>query len=221
MQSVYSKTIAVVIACASGGAALGNIFIGSSVNFNNGDAGAWTNGIVADPAIMPGGPGGDSDMYLRVTSDGASQGGKLTIFNNSENWTGMWRAAGITRVEMDLRNFDPQGRTLSMRMGFLTSAGQGQPGWCTQAFSLPADGQWHHAVFLISPEAMVSVGSPWDWQTAMDWVTQVRIFHSVNPSPVGVNIASSVGIDNIIALPAPGSAALLGLCGLAGTRRRR
>jgi hypothetical protein len=69
---------------------------------------------------------------------------------------------------------------------------------------------------------MVSVGSPWDWETAMQWVTQLRIFHSTTPSAVGTNFASSVGIDNIVALPAPGAAAGLALAGcLSGIRRRR
>ncbi|MFT3684943.1 MAG: hypothetical protein QM783_08465 [Phycisphaerales bacterium] len=100
-------------------------------------------------------------------------------------------------------------------MGFLASAGPGQPGWCTQAYQLPADGQWHHAVFLISAQSMVSVGSPYDWETAMQMVNQVRIFHSTNPSAVGVNFASSVGIDNIVALPAPAPR----LCCLQAARR--
>ena len=199
-----------------------NIVIGSTSNFNSGDSGGWTNGQVADPVITLGGPGGPNDPYLRVTSDGSGSGGKLTVFNNTDAWTGLWLTAGVVRVEMDFRNFDPQGRTLSMRMGFLASAGQGQPGWCTDAFSLPADGQWHHAVFILSPSTMISVNSPLDWETAMQWVTQVRIFHSVTPSPVGTNFASSVGIDNIVAMPAPGAACVLMLGGsMAGTRRRR
>jgi hypothetical protein len=55
----------------------------------------------------------------------------------------------------------------------------------------------------------------------MQLVNQVRIFHSTNPSAVGVNFASSVGIDNIVALPAPGAAVLLSVGGIVALRRRR
>lgn len=202
-------------------AASADVFIGSTSNFNNGDADGWSNGLNPDPELLPGGPAGPEDYYMRISSDGAGAGGKLTVFNNSPNWTGLWLTAGVVRVEMDLRNFDSQGRDLHMRLGFLVSGGQNQPGWCTNAFVVPADGQWHHAVFILSPQTMVSVGSPWDWETAMQWVTQLRLFHSVTPSSVGTNFASSVGVDNIRALPSPGAAVCLALAGgLAGSRRR-
>ena len=214
--------VAVVAAACLPFAARADVFIGSTRNFNNGESGGWSNGLNPDPQILPGGPGGAYDLYMRMTSDGAGAGGKLTVFNNSPEWTGMWLTAGVIRVEMDFRNFDAQNRDLHMRLGFLTSGGQGQPGWCTNAFIVPADGQWHHAVFILSPQTMVSVGSPWDWETAMQWVTQLRLFHSVTPSAVGTNFSSTVGVDNIVALPAPGAAAGLLLAGcVAGARRRR
>ncbi|HZW06934.1 MAG TPA: hypothetical protein VFF65_07400 [Phycisphaerales bacterium] len=216
------RVSAAVAACALPCAAsLAKIAIGTSNNFNNGETGNWSNGAVTDPIVLPGGPAAPTDPYLRVSSDGSGAGGKLTVFNNGDDWTGLWLTAGITHVEMDFRNFDPQGRTLHMRMGFLVSAGQGQPGWCTAAFAVPADGQWHHAVFTISEATMTRVGNAFDWETALQWVTQVRIFHSTNPSVVGTNFASSVGIDNIIALPGPGAAAVLLLGSAAALRRRR
>jgi hypothetical protein len=215
---VCAAVAACVLPCAG---VLADVSIGTTSNFNNNDIQGWTNGQVADPVIQLGGPAGPTDPFLRVTSDGSGSGGKLTVFNNNAEWTGLWVSGGITRVEMDFRNFDPQGRTLSMRMGFLASAGPGQPGWCTSAFSLPADGQWHHAVFTISEAAMTRVGNALDWETVMQLSTQIRIFHSVNPSTVGTNFASSVGIDNIVALPAPGAGALLALAGVAAGRRKR
>ncbi len=223
MQTRVSQlAVAAAGALTAACSASANIAIGSSSNFNNFDSGQWSNGVqTADPAIMLGGPAGPNDPYLRVTSDGAGAGGKLTVFNNASEWTGLWLTAGITRVEMDFRNFDPQNRTLYMRLGFLTSAGQGQPGWCTNAFLVPADGQWHHAVFTITPETMTRVGNAYDWETAMQWVTQLRILHSITPSPVGTNFASSVGIDNIIALPLPGTLTALAPCGMLLLRRRR
>ncbi|MDP1662294.1 MAG: hypothetical protein Q8L55_10310 [Phycisphaerales bacterium] len=217
--SLLAASAACVFPCMSG---LADIAIGSSSNFNNFDADQWSNGVVTtDPVIMLGGPAGPSDPYLRVTSDGSGAGGKLTVFNNSSEWTGLWLTAGITRIEMDFRNFDPQNRTLYMRLGFLTSAGQGQPGWCTDAFLVPADGQWHRAVFTITPATMTRVGNAYDWETAMQWVTQLRILHSITPSPVGTNFTSSVGIDNIIALPVPGTLAAFSPGCLLLLRKRR
>ncbi|HYD01091.1 MAG TPA: hypothetical protein VEB22_07680 [Phycisphaerales bacterium] len=221
MTNRLRVSAAIAVCALPCSAATADIVIGTTTNFNNGETGNWTNGAVADPVVLPGGPAGPTDPYLRVASDGGGAGGKLTVFNNDPQWTGLWLTAGITHVEMDFRNFDPQGRTLQMRMGFLVSAGQGQPGWCTAAFAVPADGQWHHAVFTISESTMTRVGNALDWQTAMQWVTQVRIFHSTNPSVVGTNIASSVGIDNIIALPTPTAAAALALTSLSALCRRR
>lgn len=215
---VSAALAACIVPCAAG---LGDVVIGSTSNFNDMGSGGWSNGQAPDPDIQLGGPAGPTDPFLRVTSDGSGAGGKLTVFNNEPDWTGLWITAGITRVEMDFRNFDPQGRTLSMRMGFLASAGPGQPGWCTSAFLVPADGQWHHAVFTISQATMTRVGNALDWDTAMQWVTQVRIFHSVTPSAVGTNFTSSVGIDNIIALPSPGAATALVMGCAAVVRRRR
>jgi len=213
------SSAALCCACTTTGL-LADVVVGSASNFNGSDTQGWTNGFVDDPQVLPGGPGGAGDGYLRVTSDGSGSGGKLTVFNNDPQWTGNWLASGVTHVSMDFFNFDPQGRTLYMRMSFLMAAGPGQPAYCTPAFQVPADGQWHHAVWEISQSALQTAGSPLPYDIAMEGITQVRIFYSVNPSSVGTNFASSVGIDNVTALPAPGAgAALVLLC--AGSARRR
>jgi hypothetical protein len=59
---------------------------------------------------------------------------------------------------MDLKNF---GTTpLSIRLGLKARSGIGATGYSsTNPFLLPADGQWHHARFLIDAEDLTAVGA--------------------------------------------------------------
>ena len=214
--------LAMAALCAATGSALGQVSLGMWDNFQNGATHDWINGGSApDPANMPtGGPAGVGDGWLRMSSDGSGGGGKLTIFNNLA-WWGDYVTPGITRIEMDLINLDPQNRTLNIRLGFRLSSNQNSPGWCTQAFNLVADGQWHHAVFTLSEATMTRLGGAPSWTESMMNVGEVRLSHSPGASLIGVNISSAMGVDNIRALPTPGAAALLAMGGLAASRRRR
>lgn len=202
--------------------ACGQVALGQTNNFQDGTSQNWVNGGPAiDPQIIPdGGPAGSGDAWMRIQSDGSGSGGKLSIFNNLD-WWGDYVGPGITRIEMDLRNLDPQGRTLNIRLGFRASSNQGSPGYCTAAVDVPANGQWVHAVFTLSPQTMTAIGGPQAWATHMANIGELRLFHSSSPSLTGVNITTALGVDNIRALPTPGAAAVLGLGAMVAGRRRR
>lgn len=182
----------------------------------------WVNGnVVANPTLQGGGPGGAGDNYMRFSSDGSGSGGKLTVFNTTQ-WIGDYLTPGITAIEMDLRNL---GSTeLQIRLGFKQVFGFGAPGYCsTDPVILPAGSGWIRASFPIDPAAYTAINDPASFASVFggDMFGELRIMHATTPVLTGTNITGSLGVDNIRAVPAPSTAALLGLSLLAGGSRRR
>ena len=173
-------------------------------DFEDGTTDGWANGAVPDPLnISTGGPLGAGDNFLQITSDGSGSGGKPTSFNRSQ-WIGNFIIAGVTGIEMDLKGFSSPGNAnLSIRFSLRTSTGSGAPGYVTtSAFSLPIDGQWHHAVFSLS--AMTAVGSPGSLNTVLSGPAEARIFHATAANTVqGDTILGQFGVDNIKSVPEP------------------
>ena len=198
------------------------VVVGQVDDFQDGTTQGWAIGLPPGPVnIDTGGPLGAGDAFLRLSADGSADGGRLTSFNQAQ-WRGDYIAAGVDGIEMDLRNFTTQ--VLRIRIAFKVSASPGTPGFSTTvAYSLPADGEWHHAVFPISTATMTRIGSTTlDLNTLLQNPVELRILHSTNPSLGGSNIVGQLGIDNIRAIPTPAGAALLPLAALAAfTRRRR
>lgn len=148
-----------------------------------------------------GGPAGLSDPYLRVTSDGSTE---LSAFNLSQ-WKGDYGAAGVTAVAADL--FNCGSTALQMRIVIWGDAGGAFTS--TQAFTLPADGQWHHAIFGLAQSELTCVGGKvGDLDATLADVGYLRIRHQPGiPLGTGTPIASSLGVDNIKAVPEPASVA--------------
>src|SRR5215211_7030752 len=76
-------------------------------DFEGGTTQGWTNGPnAADPTnVTTGGPGGTADNFLRVSArGGAGAGSRLVSFNRASQWTGNYITAGVTGIEMDLKN---------------------------------------------------------------------------------------------------------------------
>ncbi|HMP60452.1 MAG TPA: PEP-CTERM sorting domain-containing protein [Gemmatales bacterium] len=187
----------------------------------------WTNGPVPPPTNQDGGPLGAGDRFLRVDSGTFGGGPRLAVFNLSQ-WIGDYTANGITGLQMDLRNFtnDP----LSIRIGLRQSNGnQFTPGYVSSTpFILPADGEWHTAFFGIDAGSLTGLFSPDPLATFLQNVGELRIIHNPSVSLIGAVGNFQVGVDNIVAVPEPGTIALLGVAGVAGlatlrgrVRRRR
>jgi hypothetical protein len=189
-------------------------------DFESGTTQGWTNGGgAADPSnVTTGGPGGADDNFLRITARGGSgAGSRLASFNRAAQWTGNYVSAGVTSVEMDLKNL---GTTpLVIRIGLQESAGTRFAS--TTPFNLPADGLWHHAAFPINATSLTRTGST-PIATALTRINELRIIHSASADFMGDPIASSVGVDNIRAVPEPAAAGLLAVagCGLMARRQR-
>lgn len=184
------------------------VILGQVDNFQNGTLQNWTNGFIAtDPSNIPdGGPNGAGDRFLQVSSGTFGGGARSIVFNNVQ-WTGNYLGAGVTRVEMDLKNFGAS--VLNMRYALRESNGPSfTPGYVTSvAFNLAADGQWHHAIFLLDNASLTPINSPAPLSTFLTAVGEARLLHSSVPSLQGDAANTQWGVDNItattVAVPEP------------------
>jgi hypothetical protein len=194
--------------------------VNNQVNdFEAGTTQGWTNGGGAtDPTnVTTGGPGGANDNFLRVSARGGSgAGSRLTSYNRASQWVGNYVTAGVTSVEMDLKNL---GTTpLVMRVGLQET---GNTRYVTTVpFNLPSDGLWHHAAFPLNPTSLTRIGST-AVATGLTRVSELRIIHSTAADFMGDPIASSFGVDNVRAVPEPGISCLVGSCAAGLLLRRR
>ncbi len=198
------------------------VVVGQVDDFQDGTLSNWANNSDTAAIIPDGGPGGIGDQFLQVTANGIpGPGSRLTVFNENQ-WLGDYIAAGVTSIEIDLRNTSAV--QLSIRLAFKLDGTFGAPGYLTAAFILPADAAWYHAVFLINPGSMIAVGGPSDFNTFFANPGEMRIINEVGTGDLnGDVIEGQVGIDNIRAVPEPASWILLGLGAIpvALLRRRR
>jgi hypothetical protein len=183
---------------------------------------SWTNGhnTNAESNVNTGGPAGAGDNYLRIAaSGGVGAGSRLAAFNMATRWVGNYTTAGVTGIEMDLKNLGTA--PLQMRLG-LEDTSQTRFS-STLAFPLPADGLWHHARFGLGATDLTRSGGSAQLATALTRVRQLRVIHSSSADFTGDPVNTAVGVDNIRAVPEPSAFGLMlgGACGGLVLRRRR
>ena len=204
----------------STGAASAGIVAGQIDTFQNGTPANWTNGHQTGPQVVAtGGPAGAGDRYIRVDANGlGGAGSRMVIFNRSQ-WTGNFTAAHVSAVDMDLKNLS----TVALPMRIVIANDSSEAGWTTtNAFSLPADGNWHHAEFQLSSSAMTPLPGAPTLATTLASVGQFRILSTSSPKWEGDSITASIGIDNIAAVAVPEpicSGAVILAAGLLARRR--
>jgi hypothetical protein len=163
-------------------AGLGGPVVGQIDTFEDNTTDHWSIGVnppvpgFTPPVVVPtGGPSGVGDHFMFLTADGSRSGGRLTVFNRDQ-WAGNFLAAGVNAVGMDLENLGTV--PLSMRIAVKSGIGIGSPGYAsTLPFLLPADGQWHHAVFSLDPGSLTAIGSPPPLDAVLSNVAEFRILN--------------------------------------------
>jgi len=167
-------------------------------NFSDSTTQGWiSGGPNPNPPIniSGGGPNGDDDYFLQVTSTGGSGPGSMFITFNNSQWTGNYIAAGVTVISMHVNNF---GTTdLLLRLAF---AGSGGNFWTINAEPIPANSGWVTANFSIQPMDLAGGNNV---NNTLNNVTQLRLLHSVTGGYQGDPIVAQLGIDNITAAPQP------------------
>jgi hypothetical protein len=200
------------------------IVAGQTDTFQDNATDNWGGGD--DLTVQDGGTAGAGDLYLHLESfGGGSSGSKLSTFNAFQ-WSGNYAAAGITSVGMDLLNPNTSPVATPLNMRIVLFGPNGSRWSSANGVLIPADDQWHHAVFSTAQADLVLV-NPGDTYSAMyAGVTQLMIRYDAGASPSagGTPFAGTLGIDNVtaVAVPEPGSFGILvAATGVALARRRR
>jgi hypothetical protein len=223
--------IAVIVVATAIGSTASAVSVGQVDTFSGSNEGWFIGGGQFAPTPLPvqptGGPSGAGDAYLSIESTGGSGPGSRMVANNAGQWTGNYITAGVTAIEMDLRNW---GQTdLTVRLLFEDPAGAPPVNIATtDGEPLPVGGDWTRVRFAIAPGDLTAIQG--DATAALSGATFFRLFH--NPAPAFPGpvlggppaIVGVLGVDNISAVPEP-SAILtmlvgLGLIGLTARSRR-
>ncbi len=190
------------------------VSVGTIDTFQDGTANGWSSGLNNGNGpvnVATGGPAGVADSFLSFTATGVhGPGGKLVAFGGAQ-WNGDYVAAGVTGISMQMNNF---GATdLSMRLLF-----NGPNVYSANAVVLHAGSAWTSVLFSILPGALSAA-------TALTNVTGLVLQHSPlgGGQGSGGDIAASLGVDNIAAVPEPSQwlAMMFGVAMLAAFIRPR
>jgi len=196
-------------ALAAAAPALG-IALGQLDDFQDGTTEFWVGGggtFSPPPAnIASGGPDGQDDRYLRISATNSHLGTN----NTTPAWTGNYNAAQVAKIAVYLNNTGPN--PLEVR---LTVFGPGGTFTATNEQHLDPSSGWIIRDFNLDASSLtyrpLSGGTGILADTLAD-VNTLLFRHDpdpIDPTGTGENVTSTLGIDNIRALPEPGSVAQL------------
>lgn len=195
------------------------VTIGQLDDFQEGTLLNWAGGATLEN-IPDGGPGGVADRYLQVTSHGGFGGGSRLATYNGAQWSGNYTAAGVSAIDVFLRNLGPT--ELHVRVVLFDLDGVDER-WTSNTPHILAPGSgWQRLTFSITEDDVTRVQGTGSYANLMLDVDRLMIRHqSGAPAAEGEAIAGVLGIDNVrAAVPEPTTAAVL-LIGLAAIARRR
>lgn len=199
------------------------ITLGQTDTFEDGSTQGWSigaggSGPAAPANVATDGPAGADDNFLKLTSLGGSGSASRLVTFNGGQWVGDYAAAGVTAIQMDLRNLGSTDLSIGLMLGGVVT---------THDFkTVLAQSDWQTVTFSLAASDLDANGG--SVQATLANVSQLRIFHGIptgagSPFP-GPAIAAILGVDNITAVPEAGTwvmlATGLGLLGLTAIRRR-
>ena len=167
-------------------------------NFQDNTTQGWQTGA-PDPnppvVVADGGPQGDGDAYLLLTSNGSSGPGGRLIVINSTQWTGDYTSAGVETISMYMNNFGSS--DLSMRIAL---QGPLDYFWSINPVSVPANSGWVTVQFPVQAGDLTG-GT--NISATLAGVLSIRILHSVSGNYIADIVTAQLGIDNITAAEEP------------------
>ncbi len=152
--------------------------------------------------------GGFPPVVIRAQANFNSSGGA---------YTGDWIAGGVTGVTFDIRHDAPEAVAITGR--FANSANRGAS---TETPSLLQPGVWTTISIDLSEGSpdIISLGGL-SYQAIFTDIANIQLGFEPPANLAGQNIDVRIDVDNFALVPAPGTAALGLIAGLAALRRRR
>lgn len=172
------------------------ISLGQRDDFQDGTTQGWGGG--ANPTNIPdGGPNGQGDRFLQITSRGGSGAGSRLATFNMNQWAGDYQAAGVDGIQVHMRN--QSNETLSMRVVLFGPLGSRYTS--REEVVLPPDNTWHQVTFSLREEDLINVFGSETYNQVITNVSSLMFRHDADPAEEGGDpIAAQLGIDNITAI---------------------
>jgi hypothetical protein len=203
------------------------ISLGYVEDFEDGTTRGWDNGGLApNPVnVSSGGPAGAGDAFLQIGSlgGGGGPGSRLVVYNRVPEWTGDYLAAGVDGISLDVNNLGQTDLVLRLLIGDPVPGSPANSA-ITPGIALPAGSGWVSIQFSLAPQDLLPrTGTV---EAALAGAVDLRLFHNPAAAFPGPGIVAMLGVDNVRAVPEPGSGLLLAggalaLCAARGRVTRR
>jgi hypothetical protein len=198
------------------GAPAGAITLGQVDTFSAGTLQGWAGGSTPQN-VATGGPAGANDRYLQIRAASGNLGTE-----NDEQWAGNYASAGVTSLRFEVENQGANPLALRITLFGLESL---TAFTSVDEFVLPTQSGWVTAEFVLSDLALVRTRGTDSLAQTLAGVTRLLLRHDPDPvsAPGGHNpVTALLGIDDVTAVPEPGTGGLVvaGLAALAARGRR-
>lgn len=184
---------------------LSQVSIDQVDDFEDYTMGNWTkNSSIPNENIYNGGPLGEEDNFLRITSSGSGEDLKLMTKNNAQ-WKGDYYQGNLSDrikyISMDVRN---SGSTvIFLRLSFQTDYGLIYRCSTTNAIAVLPNEGWKRISFSILEDNITALSDPFNYAVTFgsgsQGVEEMRILHNDIPAWESDPIDAILDIDNIMA----------------------
>lgn len=190
-------------------------------------ANGWLQGSFSAPTYNATGAL-DGSAFITSTADLNSAGPfGLTIFRGQDDFdasgdafVGNYLASGINRISFDFRHNAGQDLGIALRV----ASSNNFPAFAVELDGPVASGEWVTLSFDLSffNPLLTIEGAPTPdaFNAIMQSIGNIQV-SADRPDGLSTPLVVDFDLDNVAITPAPGAMALLGLGGLAATRRRR
>lgn len=191
------------------------------------DASNWTSGDNSALSWISSGAA-DGSSYASSTLDLNTAGPfGLTLLRGQSNtnasngaFVGDYLASGISTVSFDFRH----NAGVDLSMALRVASPFNFPAFAVETDGPVASGEWVHVSFdLFFGNPLLTIEgapTPEAFNQVMENIGNLQV-SSFRPDGLTTPLIADFDIDNVSIVPAPSTAALLGLMGLTATRRRR
>lgn len=184
---------------------LSQVVLGQIDDFEDYTMSNWTkNSSIPNENIYNGGPLGEDDNFLRITSSGSDSDLNLMTKNNAQ-WRGNYYQGNLSSrvkyISMDVRNSGTN--VIFLRLSFQTDYGLIYRCSTTNAIAVLPNEGWNRISFSILEENITALSDTFNYAVTFgsgsQGVEEMRILHNDEPAWESDPIDAILDIDNIMA----------------------